>query len=89
MKIFVWLITALNLWFGGYNFLNAVGVLRSAKYAQVTTVIFGVLFLCMGVYGAYTAYSGTNLKLALWLGIGPWLLAIVVMFLAMITGSQQ
>lgn len=43
----------------------------------------------MGAYGAYTAWTSDNLKFGLWIGIGPWLLALAVMFITMVTSSEQ
>ncbi|MFO1402814.1 MAG: hypothetical protein U1F11_10630 [Steroidobacteraceae bacterium] len=89
MKFFVWLLTVVNLWFGAHAALNALGILRHGKYGQATTIIFAIAFLGMGAYGAYTAWTGGNLRLAMWIGLGPWLIAVVVLFFTMILSNPQ
>lgn len=89
MKWLVWSITLVNIYFGGNALLNALGVLQSSKYARSTTVIAAVLFLGMGAYGAYTAWTAGNLRAALWIGIGPWVLMLVVLFLTMILSNPR
>ena len=89
MKYIVWLISALNVYLGMRCFLNAIHVLQTSKYSRTTTVIFAVLFLALGVAGFYVTIALHNARLGLLVSVGPWLLAIVIMFLALITGKQQ
>jgi len=89
MKFLVWAITLVNLYFGGNALLNAVGALQTSKYARSTTVIAAILFLGMGAFGAYTAWTSGNLRTALWIGIGPWLIALVVMFLTLVLSNPR
>lgn len=89
MKAIVWLIAIVNLYFGGNALLNALGVLRSSKYAQSTNVVMALLCLGMGAFGAYAASTSGNLRTALWIGIGPWLLAIVVWFFTMALSNPR
>jgi hypothetical protein len=89
VKFLVWLLTVVNLWFGGHAALNALGILRHGMYGQATTVTFAIVFLGMGAYGAYTAWTGGPLRLAMWIGLGPWLIALVVMFLTLVLSNPQ
>ena len=89
MKFIVWLVSALNLYFGLRCFLNAIHVLHTSKYSQTTTLIFAILFLAFGAAGFYVTIGMGNTRLGLLVSVGPWLLAIVIMFLALITGKQQ
>ncbi len=43
----------------------------------------------MGVFGAYTAWKSSNLKLGLCIALGPWLLMLVVMFFTLILSNPQ
>ena len=89
MKFLVWLISAVNFYFGLRCFLNAIHVLHTSKYAQSTTVIFAVLFLGLGAAGFYLTIARNEPKLALLICFGPWLLAAVVLFFTMIFSSHQ
>jgi hypothetical protein len=89
MKFIVWLISAVNVYFGLRCFLNAIGVLQTSKYSQTSTVIFAILFLGLGAAGFYVSIFQGNAKLALLISFGPWVLGFVVLFLSMITGKYQ
>lgn len=89
MKFLVWLISAVNVYFGLRCFLNAIHVLHTSKYSQTTTVIFAILFLGLGAAGFYVSIARHEPKLALLICFGPWLLAAVVMFLTMIFSNHQ
>jgi hypothetical protein len=89
VKYLVWLLSAANLWFGGRSFLNAIHVLQTSKYSQRTTVIFAVLFLGLGIAGFYVTLARQNPRLGLLLAAGPWVLAVVVLFITMLTSNYQ
>jgi len=89
MKFLVWLICAVNVYLGARCFLNAIHVLHTSKYSQSTTVIFAGLFLGLGAAGLYFSIFKPNMKLALLIAFGPWVLALVVLFVSMITGKYQ
>lgn len=87
MKYSVWLISAINLYFGLRCFLNAVHFLHTSKYSQATTVIFAALFLSLGAAGLYCSIARDEQKLGLLIGFGPWLLAMVHLFISMTTSK--
>ena len=87
MKFLVWLICAVNVYLGVRCFLNAVHVLHTSKYSQTTTVIFAVLFLGLSSVGLYFSILKPNMKLALWIAFGPWVLALAVLFITMVTSK--
>ena len=89
MKYFVWFLSAINLWFGGRAFLNAIGVLQTSKYSQATTVIFAILFLTLGAAGFYVSIVRHEPRLGLLIAAGPWALAILVLVITMMTSSYQ
>jgi hypothetical protein len=89
MKAFVWLISAVNVYLGLRGALNAVGVLQTSKYSQTTTVIFAILFLALGGAGFYYTIAKNNPKLGLVVSCGPWVLAVVVLFIQMTTSKHQ
>jgi len=89
MKYIVWLISAVNVYFGARCFLNAIGVLQTSKYSQTTTVIFTVLFLGLGAAGFYLTIVRHAPRLGLLIAFGPWVLGFVVLFVTMVTSSYQ
>jgi hypothetical protein len=89
MKIIVWLVSGLNVLFGFRALLNAIGILQTSKYSQATTVIFAILFLVLGAAGFYVTIAKNNAKLGLAVSIGPWLLAVVVLFITMVTSDYK
>lgn len=89
MKALVVALSAVNLYLGTRCLLNVVGVLHTSKYAPATTAIFAVLFLGFAAASIWFAFWGGNLKLALWLSVGPWALALMVLFFTMILSSHQ
>ncbi|MGH7694972.1 MAG: hypothetical protein ACRENH_08325 [Gemmatimonadaceae bacterium] len=89
MKYVVWLVSALNVYLGLRAFLNAIGVLQTSKYSQAATVIFAILFLGLGAAGFYVTIARNNPKLGMLVAVGPWLLAIVVLFITMITSDYK
>ena len=89
MKFIVWLISAVNVYFGLRWALNAVGILQTSKYSQGTTIIFAVLFLVLGAAGFYFSITKNNPKLGLLVAFGPWVLAGVILFITMVTSTHQ
>ena len=89
MRYLVWLISAVNVYFGLRALLNAIGVLQTSKYSQATTVIFAILFLGLGAAGFYISIAKNNPKLALLVAFGPWVLALVVLFITMVTSDYK
>jgi hypothetical protein len=89
MKFLVWIISAINLYFGLRCFLNAVHVLHTSKYSQSTTVIFAILFLAFGSVGLFLSIMRDEQRLGLLVGGGPWVLGLVILFVSMVTGKQQ
>jgi hypothetical protein len=89
MKYIVWLISAVNVYFGLRCFLNAIHVLHTSKYSQTSTVIFALLFLGLGAAGFYSSIFRNDPRLGLLIAVGPWVLALVVLFLTMATSKYQ
>jgi len=89
MRYIVWLISGVNVYFGLRCFLNVIHVLHTTKYSQGATTIFAILFLGLGGAGFYFTTIKTDPKLGLFISFGPWVLSLVILFIAMITGKQQ
>ncbi len=89
MKYVIWLISAVNVCFGVNFLLNALNILHNSKYSQGATKIYAVLFLAMGLAGIYWSVVKPNLKLALLISIGPWVLALAFLFVTMITSDYK
>lgn len=87
MKILIWLFAILNLGLGLRNLLNVAGVLQTSKYAPQTTLLFGLLFLAMGGGALYMMLVRGQLRPALWISLGPWILALVAMVIQLMTGK--
>jgi len=85
MKLLAWLISLVNVYLGMRCLLNAVHVLHTSKYSQTTTVIFAVLFLGLGAAGVYFLLARNDPKHAVLISLGPWVLALVVLFITMVT----
>lgn len=90
MRALAGLLAAANALVGLRALLQAVGVLRNAKYATGTTAAFAAIFLALGTWGLYAAASGAATpRTALWLGLAPWALGGVVLFLQLALGNPQ
>lgn len=89
MKVLTCILSFLNLYIGGNNFLNAIHVLHTSKYSQTATVVYAILFLGMAAAGLYFAFIKHNLKLALIIEIGPWILAIIFLLINMLTADYK
>ncbi|MBC6993693.1 hypothetical protein QWY85_17110 [Neolewinella lacunae] len=89
MNFIIWILSAINIYFGMKNFLNVINVLQDTKYSQSSTAVFAVLFLGMGIGGLYLFHIQHNSKLALWLELGPWVLALLVLLFTMATSKYN
>lgn len=87
MKILIVTIALINGYFGGSNLLNVLNVLNDTKYSKGSTAAFAVIFLTMSVLSLYIGFINKNLKFALWIGVGPWMLGLMVLFFVMITSK--
>lgn len=89
MKFLVWIISAVNLWFGLRCFLNVIHVLQTTKYSQGATATFAALFLGFGAAGFYVSIARGQQHWALLICGGPWVLGLLILFVSMVTGKQQ
>lgn len=89
MKIIIWAISAINIYFGLYFFLNIIRILRSSKYSPTATSVFSFLFLGMGFGSLYLLYKGHSVRFALLLDIGPWILAMLLLFFTMMSSDYK
>ena len=71
------LMAAANLYLGLRFLLNVVGLLHTTKYGPIATAVYALLFLGLGGGGLYAAFWAHQGRLALLLGLGPWLIALV------------
>ncbi|MEP7371779.1 MAG: hypothetical protein ABI675_00235 [Chitinophagaceae bacterium] len=88
-KILTGLIAFINSYIGLRFFLNVIHVLQTSKYSKTATAIFAILFLSMGLVGLYFSFIKSDNKMAFWIGIGPWALALVVLLFNMLTGDYK
>ena len=89
MKVFAWIIAAVNVYFGALCFLNVIHVLHDSKYSQGMTAVFAVLFLGMGGGAVYWLLAGSSRKQALLIGVGPWALALLILLVSLMTSNYQ
>lgn len=88
-KIIISLISGVNVYIGLRFFLNVIRVLDTSKYSKTATAIYAILFLGMGALGLYFSFIKSDKKMALWIGIGPWLFILVFLFIAMLTSDYK
>jgi hypothetical protein len=89
MKFIIWILSAINIYLGIINFLNAIHVLQDSKYSQSATTVFAVLFLGMGITGLYFSLVKHNYKLALLVEVGAWVIALLFLVFNMMTGDYK
>ncbi|HAO47788.1 MAG TPA: hypothetical protein PLZ45_08475 [Ferruginibacter sp.] len=89
MKFISWILVIINAWFGIRALLNTFHVLQSSKYSQTSTAVFAMVFLCMSTAGIYFLLVKYDVKLALWIGIGPWLIALLFLLINMFTQDYR
>jgi hypothetical protein len=89
MKILFWLLCAFNIYQGLYFFLNVVHLLDSSKYSAKATFVFALLFLAMSAGGIYYALGKNNYRMALLLGLGPWVLGLVFLLFNMLFSDYK
>ncbi len=89
MKFFIWVISFVNVYLGMRSLLNVIGILQTSKYSRTATAVFAILFLGMGIIGIYFFLEKHNARLALWIGIGPWALALLFLLFNMLTGDYK
>ncbi len=88
-KVLAWIISSINVYTGTRFMLNVLHVLQTSKYSKTATLIYAILFLGMGLAGIYFSFFRQDIKLALWIGIGPWTLALLFLFINMLTGDYK
>lgn len=89
MRVVAWIIAIINALFGLNALLNALGILQSSKYGNGTTWFVALLFTGLAAWSLYTLFGGGSARQALWLGLAPWLIALVVMFFTLALGNWQ
>jgi len=89
MKIFAWIISILNLYFGITNLLNAFGILNDSNYSVTSNWVFGILFLGLGAASIYFLLAKDNNTLAALMGISPWILGLVFLLSNMLTSDYK
>ncbi len=89
MKYFAWILCFINAYFGSYYFLNAVYILQSSKYSETATIVFAISFLIMCAAGFYFSFIKINYKAAIWVGVGPWIIGLIFLFINMLTADYK
>lgn len=89
MKFLAWILIIVNAWFGVRAFLNAIHVLQTSKYSQTATVVFALLFISMTAAGIYFLLVKQDTRLAMWIGTGPWALALLFLLFNMFTQDYR
>jgi hypothetical protein len=89
MKYIVWLLSSINIYFGATCLLNVLHILNDSKYSQGATVVFAIVFLCMGVGGFYYSIHNHQYKIAMLISIGPWIISLLFLLINMLFGNYQ
>lgn len=88
-KIVASFISGVNIYYGFWFLLNALNILQESKYSKASTIVIALLLLFMGVFAIYLIALKNLPRMALWVGIGPWLIALVFLFIVMITSDYH
>ena len=88
-KMVISFIAGVNTYLGCWFLLNAIGILQTSKYSKIATVVFAFLLLTMGILSIYLLFTKNNTKAAFWLGIGPWIFALVFLLIVMFTSDYK
>jgi hypothetical protein len=51
--------------------------------------VFAILFLLMGIAALFFLFIKHQNKIALWIGIGPWILALLFLLFNMMTSDYK
>ncbi|MGC4038992.1 MAG: hypothetical protein QM764_23745 [Chitinophagaceae bacterium] len=89
MKWLAWIVSCINLYFAFYFLLNFFNVLQSSKYSQRANIIFGALFITLGIAALYTIVAKHNYRSAVFISIWPWILSLAFLFLNMIFADYK
>jgi hypothetical protein len=89
MKIISWILFFIDAYLGIYNLLNALYILQSSKYSQTATIVFAILFLGLSAAIFYFLFIKKNYKAAFYTGLGPWLFALIFLFINMLTADYK
>ena len=81
-------LSAMNLYLGTHYLLNSIGVLHTSENAPTFSATFAFLLLGLAAASIWSTFRGGRPKLALWLSVGPWALALAVMVFVMVSAHQ-
>ncbi|HRV52620.1 MAG: hypothetical protein BWX95_02217 [Bacteroidetes bacterium ADurb.Bin141] len=89
LKLISLIFLSLDAYLGIRFFLNVIGLLQTSKYSQGATLLYAIIFLSLAAVGIYFLFFRSNLKLALWISLAPWLLLFIIQLLSMIFSDQH
>ncbi len=89
IKILITIFLFINSIMGIRFFLNVFHVLHTSKYSKTATLIYAIIFSALAISGLYFFIVKPEINIALWLGIGPWVIILSVLLFNMLTGDYK
>ncbi len=89
LKVIAFILLAADAIIGFRFFLNVIGVLDTTKYSVTATALYAVIFLLLAAAGFYFLFFQPDIRKALLISTGPWVLLLLVMLVSLITGDYH
>jgi hypothetical protein len=83
-KIIASLFLLADAYLGIRFLLNSLNILQTSKYGKGATLLYGILFAGLAIAGVYFLFFRNQQRWALWIGLGPWLLLLVIQLAVML-----
>jgi hypothetical protein len=83
-KIIASLFLLADAYLGIRFLLNSLNILQTTKYSKGATLLYGILFTGLAIAGVYFLFFRNQQRWALWIGLGPWLLLLVIQLAVML-----
>ncbi len=69
--------------------LNSLNILQTSKYGKGATLLYGLVFTALALAGFYVLFVRGQVKWALWISAGPWVLLLVIQLAAMLFSDYK
>lgn len=89
MKYLVWVATLGSLYLGVKSFLNVVDLADDSPYSEGATAVYAVLWLSIAFGALYVTTFKRRAGWGLVIAVGPFVLLVAVLFVAVTTGDWQ
>lgn len=89
LKLIAIMLAGLNGYLGCRFFLNVIGVLQTSKYGSAATLIYAILFMGLSAAAYVVLYKHGSVALSCWLGLAPWVISGIFLFINMLAGDYR